>query len=561
MHSGGVSFGSGKRVWVCWPAAVCHAGQPDDAYEAAVALDRCQSGAESNAVCGVLAAMLAAALTPRKGWSDVRDIAVEFSKRRGGRIAALLQEALDLAETAASDEEWQAAVTARDFRGRTSDIKLEWLYDFYSAVSALEYCFDGNRSWEDLARLAILGSDMRYASMIALSLRAALEGESGFPAVWLERLDGIFSTGLAKWTAGSYRTLSKKIDFEISNARDILGRTVALRDKIFAVMTTAALANVMGSPVEDRDYPWIVEKYGVVDTILEPGRLEGEDDSAMAAMWTDTYLKRRGRIFTEDLAESFRASMNPLKFYYDSQNAFARMMQGIPPHACGHRNIVTGSALMGCYPCGIYHAGDPDAAARDGLELAYHYQRGFDAHAAAILCAAAAAALAPGATVESVIEAAIRAAPKTPQQHHSRRRPRDARTHLRAALDAVEGCPDVLAARPILYEKFLEYNGQDPWEVVTLTMAIFKVSRGDVRQCMIGGTNIGRDSDTISSQTALLAAALSGSAAIPQDLLAFLPQKAIDNFRAKTDAMLDLIGEKSVRSLEIASIFTGEDRE
>jgi ADP-ribosylglycohydrolase len=120
----------------------------------------------------------------------------------------------------------------------------------------------------------------------------------------------------------------------------------------------------------------------------------------------------------------------------------------------------------------------------------------------------------------------------------------------------VEGCTDVLAARPILYEKFLEYNGQDPWEVVTLTLAIFKVSRGDIRQCMIGGTNIGRDSDTISSQAALLAAGISGSAAIPADLLAFLPQKAVDSYRARSDAMLELICEKSVRSLELASIFT-----
>lgn len=48
---------------------------------------------------------------------------------------------------------------------------------------------------------------------------------------------------------------------------------------------------------------------------------------------------------------------------------------------------------MGCDGVGMYHVGDPFTAGRDGLELAYQYQRGFDVHAAAMLCAATAQAL------------------------------------------------------------------------------------------------------------------------------------------------------------------------
>lgn len=69
--------------------------------------------------------------------------------------------------------------------------------------------------------------------------------------------------------------------------------------------------------------------------------------------------------------------------------------------------------------------------------------------------------------------------------------------YFQEVLDAVEGYRDVLEVRQILYDRFLSYNGQDPWEVIALTLAIFKVANGDVWQCMVGGTNIGRDSDTI----------------------------------------------------------------
>ena len=187
--------------------------------------------------------------------------------------------------------------------------------------------------------------------------------------------------------------LKKKMCNEVRIAGEILSLThdgdeeSELYDRILAGFLAGAIGNVIGSPVEDRDYPWIVEHYGVLDRILAPERLELEDDAAMTKLWAETYIRCGGWARVEDLAEMFREKLVRSGYYYDTQHAYDLLLQGIPPHACGHWNIVTGSAMMGCDPCGVYHAGDPQSAAANALELAYHYQRGFDVYGASILCA------------------------------------------------------------------------------------------------------------------------------------------------------------------------------
>ncbi len=544
--------------WMAWPAALYNAGYPEDAYEEACILARTQNGGDITALTGLLAAALAAALIPGMTWAGIKNILLKLSEKRDEHIAENLRLALAYAETGRM-EDWLKSVREDEFKNKFKvyNYGLDWISSFYASMSLLEFTYLKGTSWPEFIRLSLMSTDVRFGSMIAVSIRAAVEGEEEWPRIWKDTLRKVHENELAGWVEKGTDLVKRKLLAEnelagkVSNQIGDVIETSDLYDRILAAMLAGAAGNVMGSPVEDRDYDWIEEKYGVLDKILDPGRLDTEDDSAMAIMWAETYIRCEGRVFTEDLAETFRQEMNRNNFYYDSQHAYDLMIKGLAPHACGHWNVVTGSALMGCNPCGMYHVGNPAQAAADALELSYLYQRGFDVYAAAILCAATAEALTAEATVESVLEAALKAAPPEPQAYFNRLDRREAGPYLKKVLNAVEGCMDVLEVRKILYGGFLEYNGQDPWEVVAFTLAIFKVSGGDIWKCMVGGTNIGRDSDTIASQSALLSACLKGTDGLPEHILDFFGEAKISRYKSLAAGICRIVADKCGRAREV----------
>jgi len=540
--------------WIAFPIAFYHAGYPDHAYEDAVLLARTQVGGDGVILTALIATMLASALSPGSTWADIRYELLRMADKRDSRIASLIRYALDAGK---NSTEWATAIQNKDFRQKISKTSIDWIVDFYSAIAGMESFAEHSMDVPALMRSVLSCCDGRFGSMVGLSLISAMYGREIIPDIWCEHVRNLHKELLSEWVTGSLDLLKAKLQNEIRISNEILpltdGDESQLYDRILAGLLAGAIGNVMGSPVEDRDYPWIVEHYGVLDKLLAPERLESEDDSAMTKIWAETFIHCQGPAYAEDLAEMFRKKLISSRYYYDSQHAYNLMMADIPPHACGHWNIVTGSAMMGCSPCGMYHAGDPKQANSNAIELAYHYQRGFDVYATGILCSAIAESLRPYATVESVLEIAIESAPSEPLAYFNRHEPRNAQTHLRNALNAVEECSDVLTARELLYASFLEYNGQDPWEVVTFTLAIFKVAKGDVWQCMIGGTNIGRDSDTISNLSATLSACLHGTDSIPEHLLSLFSETALAEYKQLTGNLTKIIQERCKRSLNTAN--------
>jgi ADP-ribosylglycohydrolase len=72
----------------------------------------------------------------------------------------------------------------------------------------------------------------------------------------------------------------------------------------------------------------------------------------------------------------------------------------------------------------------------------------------------------------------------------------------------------------------------DPLELWGLALAMFKIARGDVRQASIGGTNIGRDSDTIAGRAAMLASALNGTAGVLKEWIAMFSKFSMQRIAA-----------------------------
>ena len=156
----------------------------------------------------------------------------------------------------------------------------------------------------------------------------------------------------------------------------------------------------------------------------------------------------------------------------------------------------------------------------DATAVSYMYQRGLDVVAASLMCSVVAEAFQPGATVHSICQTAVKLAPTSKLQTFDERPFSSVRDYLEKCLEVAAKYDHVLAARPELYEKCMLYHCIDPLEVLGLALAMFKISAGDVRQAAIGGTNIGRDSDTIAGRAAMLAGLHTGSKSVPEDWMA-----------------------------------------
>ncbi|MCL2665041.1 MAG: ADP-ribosylglycohydrolase family protein [Defluviitaleaceae bacterium] len=556
--------------WMNWAAGIYNVGYPNDAYEEAVSLCRALSGGDIVEMTGAWAAALSAALLPGASWDDAKNAMMSKLCKRNPKAYSLLIESLYIGRTAAQkhrrclfladDECLTNMLFEKSYINRINNMGLSWMQSCYAAAAVLEYAFVQGSDWEGIMKIGLHSAETRFCAMLCCGIYAAVSGKD-LPELWSDSLKKVHLENRTEAIHLAQLAVESKIKREASIACEIRGLAGSgeieeskLYDRMLAGFLAGTFANAMGSPVEDRDYTWIANEYGVVDRMLDIKRFEAEDDAAMALIWADTLIENGGRIFTEDLAESFKAKLIPEKFYYDSQHAYNLLTQGLPPHAIGHWNVVTGSALMGCNIIGMYHACDAQRAYSDAMELSYHYQRGFDVHAAGILCAATSEALRDGATVDSVINAAINAAPKALQHCFDELNGRGAQEHFRKMVKNVEGIIDVLTARQTIYDSFYAYNGQDPWEVIAYTLAIFKVAGGDVWQAALGGTNIGRDSDTIACQAALLSACMSGMKGVPEYMLSMYTESTLARYKNICRDVVALIRKKCDYAFNIAEM-------
>lgn len=302
---------------------------------------------------------------------------------------------------------------------------------------------------------------------------------------------------------------------EIENTR--------LFKKVLGCLAVGAIGDNLGRPVENWHYKRVQEVYGRLEDPwagLEGGDRGfevGTDDTALGQILCHCYIEKARPITVEDYAEYWLKEMNPLKFFFCLRNTYELLKTGYSPRLTGVLNIVTGSGLMAINPVGIFNAGDPERAYVDGVNLASIVQRDLDIFIPGIIAAAIAEAFRPGATYESVIDAAIRVAPSKPIITFDKRDPDNLKDTLIQAVEVAGRYDDVFSAREGLYEKCLQYAAIDPQEVVALTFGIFKASKGDTKMAVIGGANTGRDADTLASLNGQICGALNGVNSAPEE--------------------------------------------
>ncbi len=317
-------------------------------------------------------------------------------------------------------------------------------------------------------------------------------------------------------------------------------QTTQLFQKVFGLLAGGAIGDAFGIRVEMMHYLDIEEQYGWVDHFgpLPPrkpskqpafeqwnpfgvqmqneqgyhplGRWSREvgaytDDMRYRLMMCQAILRKQGPINGQDLAEewlNYRLMAEGAKDYWPTlswpgpERAMARIyasMQNLAKMSTRQRFCTAGWDA----PLGLTYPGQPEEASESGFSMAV----------------AVAAALAPDATLDSVITQVLRYASSL--GNHAG----EFTGRLTRLLDIAAHCPDVYSLREPFYKDFLVTF--PPWEavfsleMVPCALAICVIAKEDAEQAIIGAANMGRDADTIAAIAGELMGVIYGAQALP----------------------------------------------
>ncbi len=539
---------------------IYHAGDPEYAYIDGVEISSVVQPKLGAEWAGLCASAIAASFIPQITTSEIVEYVMKIAFQNNKNLFYELNYPLSYTRRIFNDYKTKGENEFLKwwfhYEGKDDWIKLgPWIAPnpIYNVLPLIEQFGD---DVEKIIRLLLIpgNSSSLIAPVIAGAILGALNGSEIFPQEWLEWSQTTANqllpiTNIVKERLEKERQIIKITDKLNENNKD----TSMLFDKVYGCLLASSIGNAMGSPVEGKFYWEIDKEYpSGIKTILNPERLEGEDDNQLAMLLVETYLERNGLPVTaRHFGKIWKERFNKYHFYpHCMGSAYEMIMEGWDPRIVGHWKPVTGSTLMCMEPVGIYNILDPEFAWIDAVEISYMYQRGLDVITAAILSATVAEAFNPDATAESVCKTALSFAPKEKLKTFDNRKFKSCYDYLEKCLEIADKYNDVFEVRKPLYENCLFYHPIDPLEVLGLSLAIFKTAKGDVKKSAIGGTNIGRDSDTIAGRAAMLSGVLKGAQNVPSDWLVLFKPESIERIKNNAKKLVNLIVDKKLNRIK-----------
>lgn len=331
--------------------------------------------------------------------------------------------------------------------------------------------------------------------------------------------------------------------------------STVLEQKATGVLVGSAVGDAIGGAVEGWTPEAIRERHGGwVTGIVGPWYYDWRnarpiapyhkgdghitDDTLMTHALVEVYDERRAHLDAYAVAESLVPKMISGTRWVPELEADALLLQRVflaekwlvarlhyghvDPREAGVGNIVNCGAAMYMAPVGVANAGDPEGAYAEALDVAGAHQSSYGREAAGVFAAAVAAAMIPGATPASAIESAIGLAKD------------GTRRAVEAVAEAAAGVTDWEQAIPLLRKAIEPFDTVGPdyrnlsmdarrpsrtkaIEELPVALGFVLVSEGDVRRAVLGGTNYGRDADSIASMAGAITGALSGRSGVPED--------------------------------------------
>lgn len=327
-----------------------------------------------------------------------------------------------------------------------------------------------------------------------------------------------------------------------------------LLDGAVGVLVGAAVGDALGGATEGWSPEQVAERYGgYVTGIVGPYNADWRearpiapyhkgdghitDDTLMTHALVEVYAKRRDHLDAYDVADELVPLLMSGKRWVPELESEALLLQRVflaekhlaarlhyghvDPREAGTGNIVNCGAAMYVAPVGIVNAGDPGGAYAEAIEIAGAHQSSYGREAAGVMAAAVAAALIPGATPDSVVEACLalakdgtRAAVEAVCEAAGLgAEPRSAVPALRRAVEPFDTVgphyrsPGLDARRPSRTKAI---------EELPVALGMVVAAGGDYEAAVLGGVNYGRDADSIASMAGAVCGALGGASAVPK---------------------------------------------
>jgi ADP-ribosylglycohydrolase len=337
-----------------------------------------------------------------------------------------------------------------------------------------------------------------------------------------------------------------------------------LEDRAVAVITGAAVGDALGGATEGWTPEQIEERHGGrVRGIVGPwypnwqdarpiapyhkGDGHITDDTLMTRALVEVYAKRREHLDAYAMAEDLVPLMIGEPRWIPELESTALLLQRVflaekwlvarlhyghvDPREAGVGNVVNCGAAMYAAPVGLANAGDPRGAYAEAIDLTGAHQSSYGREAAGVFAAMVAASVAPGATLDDVVTAALDVA------HDG------TAAALRARDEAVSGWTTAPATDDeerelarLVREAGAPYDSVGPEyrqmsmdarrpsrtksiEELPVALGLLLAHQGDYRGAVLAAVNYGRDADSIAVMAGAVAAGLAGSEAVPAEWL------------------------------------------
>lgn len=263
----------------------------------------------------------------------------------------------------------------------------------------------------------------------------------------------------------------------------------------------------MGSATELLEVEEIERRFGWVETFEG----DGTDDVFMRDLLANALIKSGGYATSDDWAAEWKQSSATIlgeksnRFFASILHSVAKLERDYPPQLIAIGTMPSSTSAMAIAPVGIVNAGHPVAAAAQATEIAslvHVTDNAFCQDAAAAVAASIAAALAPGATVDSIIDAALKSVRGWSAE--------EMRDLIVAALDLARSATDFGTFRTAYHQRFRRSVICDSRETIPATFGIVWMAKGDPSVATAMGANFGRDCDTIACMAGGICGALQG---------------------------------------------------
>jgi ADP-ribosylglycohydrolase len=316
---------------------------------------------------------------------------------------------------------------------------------------------------------------------------------------------------------------------------------VALKDKFYGCIAASWVGSAMGAAVEGWSRERIKETHGFVQDLLPYkhytnitnwDRLPGstEDGIERQKLISTAIIEKQDRILAHDFVAVWLRDLEPERMKYKQERFDKSLLElaraGVPPVELGRLwpfpNVV--SMARASHPLGLINAGDPYGAADDSFEVGkvYATETAFALRWAGLYNAAIAEACRPNATVESVIEVAkkfvyYRAEGGTLYSLYD-----TIEQEVTWAFELAEKHSDATTMRDEFYTfyeggRYFNYGMSQANEIVAKGLAVFALTKGNVRDAILTSVNFGRDTDCLAAVAGGLAGAFSGKSSLDQE--------------------------------------------